>query len=986
MSLTQTTLAEQLLALEEPAEQQAFIQQHAARFTEADFQSIKLVADKYLRADLARTRRIGDLLIALADTCGDDLPRALGVSVQANAEGVSGVGEFGRAVELYDQAAHLYAGLARPGDQARCQIGKIYALAQLSRYAEAEAAAAWAKVLMEQGNDWVGLARLTANLGIAYSRKGDEVKALATFNEAREYCLRAGPHPNSNLPNIEHNRSLALRHLGRFEESIAASQYARALLLEAGSYVEAARTLQNLATTYFILGRYNEALADLDEARQTFLADGRTRDAVRVDLYISDCLLQLRRFDDVLEKCRQVREQLTARGVQHEVAQAILNEAVAYAGLHQFDQAEQAVAEAKTIFVQEGSQDGVAYADLQQATLLYYQRQVEASVALALHCVAVFTHQEKPVERAYAHLLAARGLLARQELESARAQVQAALALGEQGLIPALAYQCRHLLGTIAAEQGDRDQAMLDYDAAIEAMEHLRGRLMLEFRAAYVEDKQVVYEDAVLLCLDGEPPGPRPAQALDYVERAKSRALLDLLAQRLDLRVQARAPADQPLLDELTRLRAQRDQLYRQWEGSETRPRGFPESPFMTRDAGYQQAQLAVAGLEKRITELWHTLLIRNADYARDAALWHTRSEPIQPLLAPDTLLLEYFVAREQWIVFLVTRDSVQSVRLAVDGQRLQHALRLLRMNMAVAPMTTTPAQLAQQEVALRRVLQRLYDDLIRPIAAHLVGGPEGSPHLVIVPHGPLHYLPFHALHTGEGYLLETFEFSYLPSASFLHYCRASSAGGTERSRPAPERGPRLVAFGHSANGQLPHAAAEAQAVAQRMGGLAFVEEEATKTRLAALAPSGPDILHLAAHADFRADNPLFSGLMLADGWLTTLDIFDLKLPVTLATLSACQTGRSVVGGGDELLGLMRAWISAGAASLVLSYWPIEDMSAARLMDRFYTALAGGQSKRAALRAAQLELLAADSSLHTHPYFWAAYFLVGDAGPLWVKE
>jgi CHAT domain-containing protein len=93
-----------------------------------------------------------------------------------------------------------------------------------------------------------------------------------------------------------------------------------------------------------------------------------------------------------------------------------------------------------------------------------------------------------------------------------------------------------------------------------------------------------------------------------------------------------------------------------------------------------------------------------------------------------------------------------------------------------------------------------------------------------------------------------------------------------------------------------------------------------------------------------------------------------------------------VIGGGDELLGLMRAWISAGAASLVLSYWPVEDLSAARLMEHFYASLATGQSKRASLRAAQLALLGSEGattrSPHSHPYFWAAYYLVGDSGRL----
>ena len=103
-------------------------------------------------------------------------------------------------------------------------------------------------------------------------------------------------------------------------------------------------------------------------------------------------------------------------------------------------------------------------------------------------------------------------------------------------------------------------------------------------------------------------------------------------------------------------------------------------------------------------------------------------------------------------------------------------------------------------------------------------------------------------------------------------------------------------------------------------------------------------------------------------------------------TLSACQTGRTVVGGGDELLGLMRAFLGAGAASLVLSLWAVEDRSTARLMESFYGRLARGQSKSEALRAAQLEFIQSDAGAengsYTHPYYWAPFFLVGDPGPL----
>ena len=119
------------------------------------------------------------------------------------------------------------------------------------------------------------------------------------------------------------------------------------------------------------------------------------------------------------------------------------------------------------------------------------------------------------------------------------------------------------------------------------------------------------------------------------------------------------------------------------------------------------------------------------------------------------------------------------------------------------------------------------------------------------------------------------------------------------------------------------------------------------------------------------------------------MDVFNLRLKASLVTLSACQTGRNVISGGDELLGLMRAFLSAGAASVALTLWAVEDHSTARLMESFYRKMTEGHSKGDALRNAQLQFLRQPSELwgkqseyYTHPFFWAPFFLVGDAGPL----
>jgi CHAT domain-containing protein len=130
-------------------------------------------------------------------------------------------------------------------------------------------------------------------------------------------------------------------------------------------------------------------------------------------------------------------------------------------------------------------------------------------------------------------------------------------------------------------------------------------------------------------------------------------------------------------------------------------------------------------------------------------------------------------------------------------------------------------------------------------------------------------------------------------------------------------------------------------------------------------------------------DAPNFSYVRLADGLLNAIDAFSLDLKgCELVTLSGCETGLALSGGGDEQLGLGRAFLAAGAPSLVMSLWPVEDNATNELMKLFYQYLLKGESKVGALRAAQCTLLHQTNSIYSHPYFWAAFRLVGEVGPL----
>lgn len=956
--------SELTLAAAGPNQPAQFSRRRLGMVDERCARAFKMRADHFLRADVHRSLRIARLLFAAAEVNGNGAVRALGLLAEANARAL-GLGQFQHAIALYDEAASIYASLGRPADQARSQVGKIAALRDLGRYEEAQHIGEWAGRVLEAHAELRPLANLVMNLGTMFDRMGRFGRALEQYERAASLCERMGADaPEGMHAMLQVNRGLALRALGRFDESIAASEEAHTGFLRVGHTVEAARALQSLALTYFVLGRYNEALDRLDRARAIFVADMRPSNVAMVDLFISECLLHLRRFPDVLEKCQSARALFSEIGSQHVAAQAAVNEAIAYAELARHDEALATLDQAREIFAAEGNRAWTASTDLERAGVLLKQANPRGAMRVALDCAGAFDACQLPIEAAQARLVAGRAALALGAWPEAERLAHEAVSVARAHDIPALKHRGLHLIGALAEATDDAARALEAYDEAIAAMEQMRGRLMVEFRAGFLEDKEGIYEDVAELCLRLE----RPELAFQYAERAKSRALVDLIAHRLDLGIRARDASDQALVDDLIRLRAERDQRYRFWEADvESTERGWTSTT-----SARHEAQQEVLALERQITDRWHRLLVRNADYARDASLWQVRAEPAQQLVPPDTVLVEYFVVRSQPIVFLVTREAIRCLRLSGTIQEASQAQQQLWLNLRAVPRSTA-GQIVRQTSSAQSVLRRLWDLLWSP----LVEAINGCARVIVVPHGPLHYLPFHALFDGNRYLIERAAIHYLPSASFLHYCQP------ER----PSRAQGAIAVGYSLGGRLPHASQEALDVAARLRGDALADAQATLERVRAAAQEAR-VLHIAAHGDFRPDNPLFSGVQLADGWLTTLDIFNLRLKASLVTLSACQTGRSVVGGGDELLGLMRAFTAAGASSLVMSQWAVEDRSTAHLMSAFYSGLTQGSTKAEALRHAQAQFIdgacneGAADELWRHPYFWAPFFLVGDGGVL----
>lgn len=485
-----------------------------------------------------------------------------------------------------------------------------------------------------------------------------------------------------------------------------------------------------------------------------------------------------------------------------------------------------------------------------------------------------------------------------------------------------------HDRARIAVDAGDLTRAIELLPRAIEVIESRRSGIASEAgRIGFVGDKQAVYGLLVDVLLRRN----RAGEALEVVERAKSRALVDMLATKMDFAAQGGAP------ERVRRALAEIEALDRAAPEKAARP--GPASG--TRTLSIVTEQLAQAEPELA------TLVAVTASPATDLAA----------LLPAGEALLEYYQAGPALHAFVLRNGQVRAVRLDATG--LEADVQALREAME------RPADATWEGVA-----GRLHARLWRPLEG-LLGNTR---RLLVVPHGVLHYLPFAALRDADGrQLLERHGMRFLPSASVLKFLRAPAATGGDSllSLGNPDLGdPRL---------DLKFAAEEADAVSRLFPDARLLTRgEASETNFRAAAPAFRR-LHVASHGKFRAETPLASGLYLArdaenDGVLSVGELYAMRLNADLVALSACETGLGKVVNGDDVVGLNRGFLYAGARAIVASLWRVDDRATARLMRDFYRNLASMDTVEA-LRQAQL----AGRREFPHPFFWAAFQLTGQA-------
>jgi len=905
---------------------------------------LKAEVDRHKDVDTARALQAGELALEIAAYAQD--PRARWLASWAYAVGLTVRGRFTEALPFYEEARRGLASLGYKEEAARAVMRQIQALAVIGNTAEAlDLAEQTREVFVELGL-LQDAALVSINIGIIHYRSGRMLEAEAAIRYALEQLAQLGDMVG--LGKAHANLALIYEAQDRYREAVDHYQQALEIFRAHNQTEDFIGNSVNLALLYRKEGRLNQALDLLSRVRAMY---GRLEDnpnAAFAQLEEARIHLDLNLLTEAIRYSEELVEVFSRRGMQMELVEALTTLGSAQAKQGRLEEARETLERARKGWLALENSIQAALVDVSIASLFLEsgrKGQVEAleqAVLVAGRALEVLG--EVPLAKALGLSVMAEALQVLGNQAEAKRHLEEAASLVVGLGIPDLIIRIERLRGRMASLENRTQAAELHLKRAIERLEGMRASLRVdEFKAAYLGDKLEVYGDLVDLLLDKQ----LSQEAFEYAERAKSRALVDMLARRGEQPQSETDPTIQRLQQELAEVRRELNQHFLASEAEEKGIRGNHWEKVMA--------------LEQRVTQL-----IREIERLQPGAAIMERSQnlrlsDVQRALEPDAVLLEYYHTRRGLVAFLLDKTGVEVVRNLGSLEQVQQHIEQLEFFLSRVAHGGIMLKIYGEEAPKRSVdeqLQALYQLLIEPLPNKYLGRP-----LVIVPHGILHMVPFGALFDGEKYLIEHVEVSYAPSAAVYTLCRQRERLGVGS----------LIAFGVPLE-NIPQTTEEVQQIGRIVHeSHTFVGERATLQNFFLSAPRA-GVLHIATHGAFRPDNPMFSGLRMADGWLVARDLYNLRLKAELVVLSACETGLAKQTGGDELMGLARGFLYAGAPCLVASLWPVRDEVTAQFMVTLYTNLRTGKPIATALREAQLTIRVA----FPNPYFWSAFAVIGD--------
>ncbi|MBO3752955.1 CHAT domain-containing protein [Streptosporangiaceae bacterium NEAU-GS5] len=811
----------------------------------------------------------------------------------------------------------------------------------------------------------VAVRHLQAAMALATRAASPELAAEARIRLAFVRCVQGRPQQalreiDRALPHLhrtgraraEAQRAVIFNHLFRFGDALATFRVAVPGLRRGGDHVWLQRVLSNRGIAHGYRHEFGAAEADLHEAEQL---------CRHLDLELSLAIVQYNQgwlhamrgeVPTALRALDHAEERFRALGT-HQVGWLLTDRSELLLSVGLLAESREAAQMAADEFARRGRDIGLPEAQLLLARATYLEGDHAQSVIQAREAASGFIRQGRPAWATLAEFVLLRSRIAEAEhpSEGVRTAERCADALVVAGW-PGAAVEARMLAARLALAEGRTEHACRQLELA--ARSRRRGPAIVRARSWHAAAQLRLNEgdrrgafSAIRTALRVLDEHRLSMGATDLrAHSARYRAEVAELGLELALKEgharkvfvcaeQGRAshllmrpvrPPDDPYLaDMLAQLRATIQQIHNY------------------RAAGRGAASLVAqqVALEGAIRDYGRRVAVVNTDFA---VPWVSIAGLTSALA--QTALVEYVYFSGSLHAVTVVDGRVRMRHLGpsatVNGllQRVPFALHRL------ARRATGPGSRSAAAAILRHAAQRLEEILLRPLKCDI-----GERPLVVVPSGPLQALPWSILPSCVGRSI-----CVSPSAALWQAASGQGNGGSQ----GMGRGPIIAAAGPGLLG----ARAEVESVAAIHSAPALVEEAAS-ARAVLAAMDGARLVHVAAHGRLHATNPLFSSLRLADGPLTVYDLEQVRHAPQLVILAACDSGRSVVQAGDELMGLSATFLALGTRTIIASVIPVPDAETATLMVAVHKLLAAGHSAAAALAQAQKQVLSEDNKTPT---------------------
>ena len=825
--------------------------------------------------------------------------------------------------------------------------GSLQALIYLGQYDEAFAWAREARQIFARRGDRLRLARLDTNMANILYRQDRFDEALEHYRRASEQFAQQGDPQDIAI--TLRNMAVCYISLADFEKALDTYRTARDLCERNGWPQLVAETDYNIAYLHYQRGEYTRAISLYQSTRKYCEILGDPYHRALCDLDQSEMYLELNLDQEGAQLAEQAVASFRELGMKYEEAKACTFLAISASHQGITARSVELFGRARKLFTRERNQPWVALIDLYEAAVLFQNNLLPTARTLCERALSVFSASRFENKAAVCELLLARLDLLESNFSAAERMCLAALKRLNQTEFPVLCCKAHLVLGQVREVQHDRKAAIRSYRKAYSLLEDVRSLLRGdELKIAFLKDKLAVYESLVWMYMSGRRSARNKEAAFDCIERAKSRSLADLIAFRgADI-------ADHDGRHRwLHELRKELNWCYRQIEleqtGSEERPRRV------------ESLRRKAHGCEDQLVSAFWDLHTRDERFGVLQNAGTISLDAIRSILPPDRIILEYYQAREIIYACVIGGKTLEIVPVA-KAAAVRSLLRLLQFQLSKFRLGHEYMRHFSESVAAatQAHLQELHQALIAPVWKWLRGK-----HLVVVPHDFLHYLPFHALHDGRGFLVDEVEVSYAPSASIYYLCCSK----------IPDPGSHSLVLGIP-DPLAPHILDEVRNVASLLpNAMLFIGEEATEGQLRTRG-LGSRFIHIATHGLFRQDNPMFSSMRLGDCHLSLLDLYSLRLSSELVTLSGCSTGLNSIIGGDELLGMVRGLLFAGTRAVLVSLWDIDDKSTATFMKAFYGHMVASKDIATGMQIAMREM----REIYPHPYYWAPFVAIGKTG------